>query len=277
MDSYCHFCPDCKSPLEHFYCKPCQSKYACIDGIPILLPKDPKLQSVLKISEVYDSIYKNRSNVWENIGRTNKFINYFSSILGQFPNERFLEIGCGQGFLLASLSVREKYAVDLSAEALKVARTKTKARFSIALAERLPFPAKYFDLIACVGVMEHFLDIKEALQEIRRILKPGGHFVTLVHVSLTFWERLGIKISEYVYPRPKPIQFSRWLRTILSVRNAAERHKSPKQPIQNRYSTHGGEECLQMNGFRIIDVIHTRKYPELPLKGPFVVIYVAQK
>ena len=251
-----------------------------MDGIPILLSRDPKFQDAMRISAAYDSIYGKERNVWQSQGRTTpEFVNYFSSLLGQRKGARFLEIGCGEGFLLASLSVGEKFAVDVSIEAIKAAQTRTEGHFSVALAERLPFPDEYFDLVASVGVMEHFLNDKAATREIKRILKSGGHYVALIDVNLTFWERLRLKFSEYVFPRPRPIQLGRWLRTKLALimKKQEIRQLLPRQPVQNQYTTRSGKACLQKSGLKVIDIIHTRKHPELPLIGHFVVIYVAQK
>ena len=46
-------------------------------------------------------------------------------------------------------------------------------------ATRLPFPAGSFDLIFTVAVFEHLLDLPTALDEMHRVLAPGG----LVHAS----------------------------------------------------------------------------------------------
>lgn len=275
MPSY--VCPDCKAPLEHFFCVSCRFEFPSVDGVPRLLSRDPRFERTESIAGAYDSIYAVQSKVWENQGRTPEFIRYFSSFLDQFPSTRSLEIGCGEGFLLAARSNGEKYAVDLSIAAIRQARTRAEADFSLALAERLPFPADYFDLVSSVGVMEHFLDTGEALRDIRRILKPGGHYVSLTHVDLTVWERLAWLISEFVFPRPRPIQLVRWLKARLQSRGLRHRRKFPRQPIQNRYTTRGGKEWLARSGFSVSTVLHRRKYPGLPLIGPSVVIYVAAK
>jgi SAM-dependent methyltransferase len=269
-----YVCPNCKTPLEHFYCKECRCEYSRVDGIPVLLSKDRRFQDALKIAAAYDSIYEHHRNPWENQGKPPQFFEYFSSLLSRFQYRRFLEIGCGEGHLLASLNAGEKFAVDLSAQAIKVARSKTQAHVSIALAERLPFPAEYFDLIASVGTMEHFLDINDATREITRVLKPGGHYVALTHVDLSFLERLGVKVSEYVFPRPRPVRFARWLRSRL---NFSTRPAFIKQPIQNRYSRRGAKALIEHNALKVIDVIHTGRFPQIPLMGPWVVIYIAQK
>jgi ubiquinone/menaquinone biosynthesis C-methylase UbiE len=231
----------------------------------------------VQIATAYDSIYSNQSNVWSDQGRTPEFLAYFSSLLAKLSGGCLLEIGCGEGFLLSSVKAKEKFATDLSLRALERARTRTVAQFSIALAERLPFQDNYFDLIASVGVMEHFLDDREALGEIRRVLKPGGHYVTLIHVNATLSEQIALKMSQYVFPKPKPVQLARWVLEKLEVRNGHHTARYPKQPIQNKYTTQSGRNCLQEAGFEVVDTIHTRKYPQVPLFTPFVVIYVGRK
>jgi SAM-dependent methyltransferase len=272
-----YVCPDCKVPLDHLYCPRCRFEYPSVDGVPRLLSRDPKFGRVGTIAGAYDCVYAVQSNVWQNQGRTPEFIRYFSSLLEQFPSTRFLEIGCGEGFLLASRRNGEKFAVDLSIEAIRKARARAEAHFSLALAERLPFPSGHFDLVISVGVMEHFLDTKEALLEIHRILKPGGHYVTLTHVSLTVWERMAAKFSEFVFPRPRPIQLARWLKERFQAVVWPGRHALWNQPIQNWLSTRGAQTSLSQNGFTVLDTLHRRKYPDLPLMGPRPVIYIAQK
>lgn len=272
-----YVCPDCKAPLERLHCRRCGFEFPCLDGIPRLLSRDPRFERVETIAAAYDRIYEVQSNVWQPQGRTPGFIHYFSSLLDRFPGARFLEIGCGEGILLATRGNAEKFAVDLSVSAIRKASAKTDAHFSLALAERLPFPADHFDLVTSVGVMDHFLDIGEALREIRRILKPGGHYINLTHVELTFWDRLTRRFAEFLFPRPRPIRLARWLKKWMKGRFARNRQEFVKQPIQNYYTTRGVKAWLARSGFTVTQVLHTGKYPDLPLIGPYVVIYVARK
>ena len=272
-----YVCPDCKSALDDLYCRQCQHRDAATEGVPRLLSRDPRFERGAQIAATYDSIYAVQTKVWENQGRTPEFIAYFSSLLERFPAARSLEIGCGEGFLLAARKGGEKFAIDLSSQAIRKARSRAQAHFSLALAERLPFPNGYFDLVTSVGVMEHFLDTGEALREIRRVLKPGGHYVSLVHVRLTPWERLGQVVSEFVFPRPHPIPLARWAWQRVKNRLPGLRPKHPLQPIQNQFTTAGARTWLTHCGFKVSEVLHTRKDPSLPLMGPYVVIYFAFK
>ncbi|MBI4611522.1 MAG: class I SAM-dependent methyltransferase [Candidatus Rokubacteria bacterium] len=248
--------------------------YPVAEGIPIFLSHDPRFASARRVSGAYDSLYCRHPHPWRREGRDYGFFGFFASLLARFPANRFLELGCGEGDLLAAVTAGDKYAVDLSRVALELTRTKTDAHLSVALAERLPFPGEYFDLVAGVGVMEHFLDVHEAMREIWRVLRPGGHYVALTHVTLTLGERLVGKLTEYVMPRPRPVTALRWL---IGRWQGAARPELVEQPIQNRYTTRDGARYFRASGFRLLDVIHTRRYPGLPLSGPWVVIYIARK
>jgi ubiquinone/menaquinone biosynthesis C-methylase UbiE len=87
-------------------------------------------------------------------------------------------------------------AVDVSAESLELAaqraRNKNLSNFSIQLADahKLPFPDQTFDLGTCrFGVM-YFGDVNRALDEFRRVLKPGARacFAAWGPFDQPYWE-----------------------------------------------------------------------------------------
>jgi ubiquinone/menaquinone biosynthesis C-methylase UbiE len=262
-------CPDCKGKLDDLKCSSCGRQFTRQDGFPVLLSQEPQLKSAGEIGNVYDDIYSNRSGAWEDQGRTPEFIAYFSELLARLSSDRYLEIGCGEGFLLSAVMAKQKSAIDLSAHALKIASTRAQAEFSVALAERLPFSSNSFDLIASVGVMEHFLNDREATAEILRVLRPGGHYVALIHVDTTVSEQFRQKFREYVYPRP---HLGALVKYVLS-----KIVKPISQPIQRPYTVRTGQACLEESGFLIRETISTRTHKNVPLVGPHVVIYVAEK
>ncbi len=92
-----------------------------------------------------------------------------------------LDIGCGAGFLsndLARLGHRV-VGVDLSKESLSVAeeldQTKT-VRYLHASAYELPFENGSFDEIAAMDFLEHVENPGKVIQEVSRVLRPGGRF-----------------------------------------------------------------------------------------------------
>ena len=262
-------CPDCKGKLDDLKCSSCDRHFGRKDGFPVLLSQEPHLKSAGEIGNTYDDIYTNRSGVWEDQGRTPEFIAYFSKLVANFSSDRYLEVGCGEGFLLSAIGAKQKAAIDLSSQALKIASSRAQAEFSVALAERLPFASDTFDLIASVGVMEHFLNDRDATTEILRVLKPGGHYVALIHVDTTFSERFQQKFHEYIYPHP---HFGALIKYISS-----KIIKPISQPIQRRYTLRSGQSCLEESGFVVRETISTRTHKDVPLVGPHVVIYVGEK
>lgn len=264
-----YFCPDCKVALQDLHCPSCNVQFDGANEFPILFSRDPRFQAATSIGTVYDDIYANRAGVWEDQGRTPEFIAFFSDLLGKFPSGRLLEVGCGEGFLLSSIRSSDKFAIDLSIQALRKASARTQATFCAALAERLPFAGDFFDLVTSVGVMEHFLDDREATKEIRRVLKPGGRYVVLIHVDLSVKERISQKIREYIYPRMRPIAFSKWISTKF-IRPIA-------QPIQRLYTRQTAEACLRDSGLVVEEVFSSSTHTDVPLIGPHVLIFVARK
>lgn len=100
---------------------------------------------------------------------------------------RLLELGCGTGRLLAHQL--ERFAsvsgIDLSGEMLNVARHRLAGRGEedegAALvrgdAYHLPFADAAFDAVYSILVINLLPDHRRALDEVRRVLKPGGRFV----------------------------------------------------------------------------------------------------
>ncbi len=102
-------------------------------------------------------------------------------------SDRVLDVGCGTGVLLAALGERAPDAgltgIDRSPEMLKVARARLKRRAELhcARAEQLPFSDHTFDLIVSTSVLHYVADVRSALSEMRRVLKPGGR------LAITDW------------------------------------------------------------------------------------------
>jgi len=98
-----------------------------------------------------------------------------------------LDIGCGPGHLSFRLTTRfaNVCAVDPSASMLQTLgeeaarRGMTRIRTQVARAESLPFPDASFDLVATRYSAHHWLDVPRALQEMRRVLRPGGQVLVL--------------------------------------------------------------------------------------------------
>jgi ubiquinone/menaquinone biosynthesis C-methylase UbiE len=93
-----------------------------------------------------------------------------------------LDLGCGAGAATAELVARGRRAVglDYSADMLQFARERLRERslqeYALLRGEagRLPFANGTFACVICLGVISYQDDYSHMLQEIRRVLTPGG-------------------------------------------------------------------------------------------------------
>lgn len=76
----------------------------------------------------------------------------------------------------AARLAREQRVLDLvSAEAVKVAASRHRdIHFQVVDGQRLPFVEASFDLVTSFQVIEHIVDHRRYLEEIQRVLRPGG-------------------------------------------------------------------------------------------------------
>lgn len=96
------------------------------------------------------------------------------------PSGKILEVGCGLGHLLAHLAPHyEVYGADINAWALEqAAQNVPDGQFSQVGAEDLaPFEDDSFDVVVAKHVVEHLPAPDQAIQEIGRVLRPGGLLV----------------------------------------------------------------------------------------------------
>jgi ubiquinone/menaquinone biosynthesis C-methylase UbiE len=112
--------------------------------------------------------------------------------LGVEKNNKLLDISCGTGYLLlaAAKNGLETYGVDISEEAVKVARkVSPDSKIEVGPGEDLKFSDSTFDYVSCLGSLEHFLDMSKGLQEMKRVAKNGARFCIVVPNSkFIYWK-----------------------------------------------------------------------------------------
>ena len=99
-------------------------------------------------------------------------------------NAAILDIGCGKGFMLHDFQQLLHNAtlagIDISDYAIKNAMPSVKPFLKVASAERLPYPAKSFDLVISITTIHNLSleRLKTALREIQRVCR-GNSYITL--------------------------------------------------------------------------------------------------
>ena len=102
-----------------------------------------------------------------------------SLVAAGFSPASILDYGCGEGRYLALLAELFPAAglagCDISETALKLAAGhQPHSRFVPMSNESIALPDQSFDFVISVEVLEHVQDANKAIQEISRVLKPGG-------------------------------------------------------------------------------------------------------
>jgi ubiquinone/menaquinone biosynthesis C-methylase UbiE len=113
---------------------------------------------------------------------------------GRLAGGRVLELGCGQGegarILLRDFGATEVHAFDLDSRQIARARRRTtdlvqqgRLKYWQGDATQLPVPADVYQAAFDFNVLHHLPDWRSAVQEVARVLHPGGRFYLLETLS----------------------------------------------------------------------------------------------
>lgn len=110
--------------------------------------------------------------------------------VGDVKITRVLDVGCGLGQMLypfVALKGAQGVGVDESPQACRMGREfyaehvpDARVNFVYGQAETLPFPDACFDAVNC-GLALPYMDNARALDEIARVLRPGGILLLKIH------------------------------------------------------------------------------------------------
>jgi ubiquinone/menaquinone biosynthesis C-methylase UbiE len=175
-----------------------------------------------------------------------------------FRDKVCLDVGCGGGrysFAMSRMGARSVVGIDLSETGLADARKRSEAfppgnvRFMHASALELPFPDEQFDFVCCSGVLHHTPCVEKGLQEIYRVLKPGGFtYLLLYGAGGLFWP-----LNDLLRPLAALLG-EQYLEKALDIMSCAANKRrvlldDTFTPILERYSKERVEQLLKSAGF----------------------------
>ena len=135
------------------------------------------------------------------------------------PDMDVLEFGCGTGStaLVHAPKVKSYYAIDVSPAMIGIAEEKlatsgiSNLTFSVSAMEQFTAPDGKYDVILGLSILHLMDNPKAVIEKARRLLKPGGLFVTSTACIKGFmpWFRVIAPIGSALGLIPKVQFFSR--------------------------------------------------------------------
>lgn len=127
----------------------------------------------------------------------------------------WLDFGCGAGRVARCLATRpgiEIFGADVDARAIRWLRRRTGGdRFRRSSPRPpLPFPAASFDVVYAVSVFTHLDEGSqlEWLEEIVRVLRPGGLLLASTHAEDLAWSRPDLRPEQHIQLRETGFLFA---------------------------------------------------------------------
>ena len=101
--------------------------------------------------------------------------------------------GTGQWLLAVKDAGCHTAGIDISSKAVEICKINLPdGEFYAGPAETLPFEDKRFNIVSCLGALEHFLNPNKALNEMVRTAKDDAFFLLLVPNAGFLTRRLGL-------------------------------------------------------------------------------------
>lgn len=146
----------------------------------------------------FESLYYPLAPFYDRISSTlflGQWTRWQQAALPRIQGKRVLEVGCGTGSLLSEMLRRgyKAYGVDYSMPMLRQAQRKIEAanfrsRLIRANVKALPFPDESFETVISTFPTNYILSL-DALNEINRVLYPGGRLVIVDNAELRPFNR----------------------------------------------------------------------------------------
>lgn len=185
-------CPRCATAYDtvDWSCPSCGFAPSRVEGFPALAPDLAQGGAGFKPEAFAKLAALEAGNFW--FRARNRLIVW--ALRRHFPNmQRYLEIGCGTGYVLAGVAKAYPQARLTGSEVFSVslpyaARRVERAELLQMDARHIPYENE-FDVIGAFDVLEHIKEDEAVLAEMLRALHPGGLILVTVPQHPWLWSR----------------------------------------------------------------------------------------
>jgi ubiquinone/menaquinone biosynthesis C-methylase UbiE len=186
--------------------------------------------------------WRSEGAVFSNEHYEHFYTSHFGVSRDCYMGRRILDIGCGpRGSLEWADMAAQRVGLDpLVPDYRKLGIARHKMEYVEAPSEAIPFPEGHFDVVCSFNSLDHVNDLHKTINEIIRVVAPGGLFLLLTDVNhgATFcepneysWEIVDrflpdLRIVEMrKYEKPEPGLYQSILRNI-AYNNADATHRT---------------------------------------------------
>ena len=213
--------------------------------------------SLLYASQIYTEDFSNKlyldsdfNNIDEIQGLKKTYSYCLKEGLNKLKNlDNFLEIGCGNGFMLEEalkLGFKNAEGIEPSLKAINYSSSKIRNFIKKGIFDYKNYKKNHYDLVFTAMIIEHVTDINDFLSGIYEILKPEGIVICICHNERHFLSRLlknshPIINDEHVYvfsPIPLRLIYNKNKFEIINLKN-----------LKNFYSLKYWMKMLPINRF----------------------------
>ena len=190
-------CPRCKNVLKEmtgkYTCQGCACSYPIVDGIPSFVGKSAAIDGF--DASAFEFLFRMEQKHFWHVGRKEIILDVIKRNVTNLADARMLEIGCGNGSVLAYLKQNgvNIEGGDIFLEGLRFCqqRAGSEGLYHIDILS-LPFRNE-FEIIGLFDVLEHIDDDEKALSEIHQALKPGGNLILTVPAHKFLWSYFDVQ------------------------------------------------------------------------------------
>jgi SAM-dependent methyltransferase len=121
---------------------------------------------------------------------------------------KVLDVGCGNGYVLLQYARNgaEVTGVDVTATAIDLSRKRFElgglcGTFVEIDGEHLPFSDDHFDIVCSMGVLHHISNPQTTVDEIYRVLKPGGRLIVMLYHRYSWKNLVLLRLRRLLDPK----------------------------------------------------------------------------